>query len=304
MSGHSHHPGTDDLADFLAGQMRGLRGKRVAAHVAQCRACASVSDRIGAVSPELAAAPPLTIPRQVDRRIMAAILTEAATRDAEAQRAGSAVPVRRRTRPARLFSRRVPVFSLTVPLGALVPAVMCLLLAVAGYLLALPAAPGSHRASAAPGAAGSGAQHDVPGAGRGSAAVFFVTVSHTDFRATTLQTQVQQQLQARTSAPVVPARSGTGAQSVVPQDGAAHQGSASASPSARTGTAHLTPPGSLVGCVMHLTRDQEPAMVDRASYQSRPAYIIAVADHAWVVPLNCTAAHLSVIRSVALSPGA
>lgn len=298
MRAHTRHPGTDELADFQAGLTSGPRGKRLAAHVAQCQACASVSDRIDAISTELAAMPPLTIPRQVERRITAALMAEASARDiaaatdgtaatdAAARQAERAVAEHGRHWHEHLWSLRVPVFSrtLTVPLGAFVPAVVVLLLAVAGYALTLSAAPPSHPAAAASGPAGRGA------------AAFVVVVSGTDFQAATLGTQVRQELAAGPSgAGSAPVRSRSGAQSIVPREGR---------PSAGTSGRDVTPSGSLVGCVMRVTGHREPAMVDRASYESRPVYVIAVADRAWVVPLNCTADHPSVIRSVDLSPAA
>lgn len=323
MSGHTRHPDTEELADFLAGLASGTRAERLAGHVAQCRECASLSDQIGAVSAELAAVPVPALPHLVERRITVAIRTETAARDAQARGARHAMdrqPKREPSRRARLWSRRVPVLSraLSVPLGVLVPAVVVLALAVGGYALSFsassqdhPAAEGVPRTSAATGASVGGVgvageRGTVPGTHAGTTAAFVVTASGTDYRAATLQTQVQQELQVQSSAPRVtptPAGAGYGAQGLIPASESAG-GRVWASRSARGGGDDSTPSSSLVGCVMRLTDDQEPAMVDRAVYESRPAYVIAVSDRAWVVPRDCTADHPSVITSVALSPAA
>ncbi len=65
-------------------------------------------------------------------------------------------------------------------------------------------------------------------------------------------------------------------------------GSASSSASA-SAAAGAAPPG-LPGCVTHLTKDVKPALVDQATYDGIPAYIIATSDRVWVVRLGCTAA--------------
>jgi hypothetical protein len=52
---------------------------------------------------------------------------------------------------------------------------------------------------------------------------------------------------------------------------------------------------------MHLTGNAPPVLVDRATYQSEPVYVIAVADRAWVVGVDCSAAHPVLITSVQLT---
>jgi hypothetical protein len=310
MSGHTHHPDTEELADFQAGLVSGTRGKRLAAHVSQCSLCTSTSDRIDAVSTELATAPALKIPHQVERRITAALLTEAAARDSRARQAERVVPDERPPpRRPRLWTRRVPVLTraFTVPLGALVPAAVFVVLAVAGYILSLPSPALSHPASSAAGLAGPGGHHDVISTGSRRVPVFVVTASGTDYLGATLRAQIRQKVQADSSSSGIasaPVRTGSGAQSVAPRASTSARASAAASPTASAAANDPAPPGSLVGCVMRLTGDHEPALVDRADYDSRPAYVIAVPDHAWVVGRDCTAAHPAVIESVALSPAA
>jgi hypothetical protein len=309
MSGHTHHPDTEELADFQAGLVIGTRGKRLAAHVSQCSLCTSASDQIGAVGTELAAAPALKIPHQVERRLAGALLAEAAARDARAREAERGLHDGRPHEHARLWTRRVPVLTraFTVPLGALVPAAVCVLLAVAGYILSLPSPSMSHPASSAAGLAGSGQHRGIMSTGSRRASAFVVTASGTDYLAATLQAQVRREVRTDPSSSDVtsaPVRTGSGAQSVAPRGSASDQASASASPSVPPSADDTTPTGTLVGCVMRLTGDHEPTLVDRATFDSHPAYVIAMPSHAWVVPLGCTATHPAVIESVALSPTA
>jgi hypothetical protein len=58
---------------------------------------------------------------------------------------------------------------------------------------------------------------------------------------------------------------------------------------------------ALRGCVLHLTGGVAPRLVDRATYQGEPAYIIASSTRVWVVGLGCTAAKTELVVSVALA---
>ena len=104
----------------------------------------------------------------------------------------------------------------------------------------------------------------VPTAAPTASVSFVVTASGTKYQAATLAPQVQARLYA-------PHRSG-------------------ASPSA-----------ALLGCVSHLTGGQAPLLVDQATYQGSPAYIIAISSQAWVVGLGCTAAKPELVTSVPLA---
>jgi hypothetical protein len=42
-------------------------------------------------------------------------------------------------------------------------------------------------------------------------------------------------------------------------------------------------------------------LVDRATYQSQPVYVIAVPDKAWVVGVGCTASDPGLITTVGLT---
>lgn len=56
----------------------------------------------------------------------------------------------------------------------------------------------------------------------------------------------------------------------------------------------------LSACVLHLTGQMRPRLVDRATYQGKPAYVIAVTNRAWVVGTGCTASNPELIASVGL----
>ena len=58
---------------------------------------------------------------------------------------------------------------------------------------------------------------------------------------------------------------------------------------------------ALRGCVLHLTGGVAPRLVDRATYQGEPAYVIASSTRVWVVGLGCTAAKTELVVSVALA---
>lgn len=74
--------------------------------------------------------------------------------------------------------------------------------------------------------------------------------------------------------------------------------SASAASSSVTGGG--TPSPALSGCVSRLTGGVAPSLVDEASYDGIPAYIIAVPTKVWVVGLGCTAAETQLITQVPL----
>jgi hypothetical protein len=121
--------------------------------------------------------------------------------------------------------------------------------------------------------------------GNGQNADFVVTQSGTGYQGATLASQVREQLSAVTPGP--PAASST-----LPSTPA----SASAS-----GPAQVAPSAQLAGCVSGLTGGVTPRLVDRASYDGTPAYIVAVSSRVWVVRLGCTAADPQEITSVSLT---
>lgn len=63
----------------------------------------------------------------------------------------------------------------------------------------------------------------------------------------------------------------------------------------------VAPSSALSGCVTHFTDSTPPKLVDRASYQGAPAYIIASSTRVWVVGLGCTATSPELIVSASLA---
>ncbi|HEY1699238.1 MAG TPA: hypothetical protein VGG75_05910 [Trebonia sp.] len=372
MNGHTRHPGTGDLADFRAGVATGARGEEIAAHVAQCSACAAITTDLDALTALLGSVPIPALPEDIEGRIMAAIAAEAArtdtqgalsgqepvladesgspaattlsgpeagipVADADGQPAGSGLrllarggrPRLRRSssrpsssRPSSPLSSpsRRPLSAqrpgVRAPLGVLVAAVACLALAGVGYTLGTPSsaarpAVAGGRAESTSAANGSAARHDLmrPSMGPDESAGFTVIETTVDYGKATLRVQVSQQLAAQGAVPGDVSPSGTaGATSQAgPSQSAPGQGSGTGSGRASAssgGTASEVPPPSLVGCVMRVTDDARPELVERARYQARPAYVIASQTRAWVVPTTCTAADPAVLASVPLSPAA
>jgi hypothetical protein len=53
--------------------------------------------------------------------------------------------------------------------------------------------------------------------------------------------------------------------------------------------------------VAYFTNGAPPRLVDRATYNGLPAYVIASSTHVWVVGLGCTAANPQLVTSVPLA---
>jgi hypothetical protein len=134
-----------------------------------------------------------------------------------------------------------------------------------------PAPTGSSSASSASSASASSAA--APFAGT---APFTVTASGTKYEAATLAAQVRAQLHV--------SRPGT----------STGTGSTAANEAS-------TPAAALRGCVTRVTGGLPPRLVDRATYQGNPAYIIASSSRVWVVRPGCTAANSELITSVSLA---
>jgi hypothetical protein len=319
MSGQ-RHPDATALAEYQAGLTSGPRGRRLAAHIASCARCASVGDQLAAVSSALATSPAPPLPDAVERRIAAALAAEAdrtteattATEDTRAPSATEASPVaqgppaveaapggprhaapggrspssgRSRHDPAgpgrrgRRSARGARRFRPAMVLSGAAAAVLIGVAVVLG-LVHLPSSssssPASGTAASAPSqppeVAGGNAPATsglAPGArepaGSEASAAFAITASGTRYQPTTLTAQVRAQMAAQPHA------------------------SSEAAPSA-----------TLTACVLHLTRNVRPSLVDRATYQGKPAYVIAVADRVWVVGLGCTASDPDLITSARL----
>jgi hypothetical protein len=299
MNRHTSHPGTEELAEFGAGAADGARGDWVAAHLADCPQCASVSARLVEVSALLAAVPAPAMPEEVSQRILAALPRQDHPAPAISGTVDS-VPGVSGTSGSRR-SRWFPA-----PAGAILAAAACLVLAGVGYeVSAFSGAPSpataSGKASSAPSAPSAGItaggikpgpRRDSisPAMGRQAAPLFFVTETTFNYQKAALAEQVRQQVAAQHTLHFA-----------TPSAGGAPSGTASP---AVTNPDKVPPSKTLGDCVLHLTGDTVPLLVERATYQSRPVYAIAVPRRAWVVTTGCTAAKPDVLASVALSPAA
>ena len=125
----------------------------------------------------------------------------------------------------------------------------------------------------------------------GQSGQFVVTESGIRYQGSTLARQVREQLNA-----LVTPTAATPSASAPNSASATTEPASSASASA---SAPATPPQA--GCVSHLTKGVTPALVDRATYDGIPAYIIATSNRVWVVRLGCTATDPQQITSVSLS---
>jgi len=303
------HPDATALADYragLTGGRRGWRSRRLAAHVASCADCASVNDRLAAVTAVLASVPEPAMPDAVESRIMAALATEASLvtktpHDTEASPATEAVhgtaakrgtalrPIGgdgggSRRRPGRRSGRSGPGNRWLRPAVLASAAAACLVLFGGVYGITRLSS-GSSSSSAAGSAAGTAAagSESSPLAGAQApgthtrlepadsvpAAAFTVTASGTNYHPATLTQQVRAQLARSGKTPALPA-------------------------------AEAVPSAQLSACVLHLTGQMRPSLVDRATYQGKPAYVIAVTNWAWVVGTGCTASDPELIASVGL----
>jgi hypothetical protein len=192
--------------------------------------------------------------------------------------------------------------------------VSCLVLSGFGFLVTrgsgssasssyAASAPSSQSASAAAG--GSAPQ---PAAGRASEeqpananaepsatapAGFLVYSTGTAYERSTLASQVRGQLGSHDFSSRGPAAPGNSASATAPA-------AAASSAASTSGVGGSTPSPGLAGCVSKVTGGAAPSLVDRASYDGIPAYIIAVPTRVWVVRLGCTAADTQLIAAVPL----
>jgi hypothetical protein len=296
------HPDTEELARHQAGLIGGFRGRRLAAHLAGCTRCASLSEQLAAVGPVLASVPATPMPDAVERQITAAIAAEAATRQAATQpgatQQAATEQAGERQAAARPAGPRRPRTHGFRPAMAAIPAAACLLLAGLGYLLSQTGSSTSssatgtagasaplHAASRAAGAAGAAS---APSMGlrpqsSGLGAPFAVIASGTSYQKATLGTQVLGVLDGKAS-----------------KSPATYSNSTAGNGSASSSAAGSSPSPALKGCVLHLTGNARPRLVDRATYAGERAYVIVVANRVLVVGLGCTASHPDLITSAAL----
>ena len=237
--------------------------------------------RLSEVAAFLAAAPMPAMPEAVEARISAALATEAA----DFRPLGPA-PKRARVRLHRGGDRRRRYGEfLRRPATGIGALVVCLVVAL-GLVISRGSTPtyssassagtaqgpnyGSASSSAASSAAGSsssgflGAAPAPAASAYAGPASFVVTASGTRYQRATLAQQVR----------------------------------ARSTPATSAGTA---PGATLRGCVLAVTDGALPRLVDRATYQGEPAYVIASSTRVWVVGLGCTATKTELVVSVALA---
>jgi hypothetical protein len=199
-------------------------------------------------------------------------------------------------------------------------ALCCLVIAGFGFLIthsssssssSSPSIAAAPAASAASSAAGASESHAAAGsapnntnqetepsasASSGAPADVLVTESGTRYQRSTLASQVGARIilygGVYTPGAVNPASS--------PPPRVAASAPASTAPASSGGVTAQRASPQLEGCVRQLTGGLPPSLVDKASYDGKPAYIIAVPSQAWVVGLGCTAADIDVIARVPL----
>jgi hypothetical protein len=141
-------------------------------------------------------------------------------------------------------------------------------------------------------------QEPSASAAAGAVGVLYID-SGTAYQTSTLALQVQGVLNKpayRGLGPRVPAASSSGsAPASVPSATSLPVTSGSSS-----GGGFYQPSARLQGCVSKVTDGVMPTLVDKATYDGKPAYIIAVASQAWVVGPGCTASDTDVIAQVPL----
>ncbi len=146
-------------------------------------------------------------------------------------------------------------------------------------------------AALAPGPAASAAASSAAAASSSapSSTVFVVTQSGTRYQLATLAKQAQAQVlasEARGPGPVA-----------LPSPSSPSSAASASSSAAPT----YAPGAQLRACVLKVTGGVLPKLVDRATYQGTPVYVIASSSRVWVVGLGCTAASPQLITSVPLA---
>lgn len=259
--------------------------------------------RLAEVTAFLASAPAPVLPDAVEARISAALAAEAAARAGDSGRTDATAPAgdTRTLGPAPVRARVGRHRSggghralRSRPLMATAAAIVCLALAGLGYgLSGGHGSPAASSASSATGAVQPGNEAAGPAApapeptssSTGSPSAvglsFAVTESGTRYEAATLATQAR----ARAA--------GTPEAATAPGPGRTNQAA---------GAASSAPTAGLRGCVARLTDGRSPRLVDRATYQGKPAYIIVGSTKVWVVGRGCTAGNQELIASVPLEP--
>ena len=124
---------------------------------------------------------------------------------------------------------------------------------------------------------------------------FLVYSTGTAYRRSTLVSQVRGQLASYDFGSLgskAPENSASATASAPASSAGASEGSSTVGGAA--------PSAQLSGCVSRLTGGAAPSLVDKASYDAIPAYIIAVPTEVWVVRRGCTATETQLIVAVPL----
>jgi hypothetical protein len=133
-------------------------------------------------------------------------------------------------------------------------------------------------------------EHDFAGAAGPNG--YLVYATGTAYKQSTLASQVRGQLASFGSGSAT-----TPASSVSASAPTVAAGSSAASSSVTGGS---VPSATISGCVTAVTGGHAPSLVDKASYDGIPAYIIAVPTEVWVVGRGCTATDPRLITQVPL----
>ena len=264
---------------------------------------AEAEAQLSEVAAYLASVPVPVMPDTVETRISAALAVEAATRGGHAASTDAARTLDRKK--ARVRVKRNPGgggprrFRPELVGGSLV---VCLLLVGLGFALSLShggssssseaassggsVSSGIAAGSAVPRVTGAGSAPRAPSAVKPANAAsgedFVVTASGTRYQQATLAGQVRARLAVNGG----------------PQESF---GTAIPAPRASAASVAVTPNPALQGCVLHLTGGTLPRLVDLATYQGAPAYVIATSSRVWVVGLGCTAAKTELVTSMPLA---
>ena len=163
--------------------------------------------------------------------------------------------------------------------------------AASGALSNISAAAKPTTAASASSAAASASS--AAGSAFSSATGFAVIQTGTRYQKATLAEQAQAQLHA--------AQSRASGPTSVPSASSSSTRSATSAPVSSAAPTSSAPTAQLRACVLKVTGGVLPQLVDRATYQGTPAYVIASSNRVWVVGLGCTAARPQVIVSVPLA---
>ena len=157
------------------------------------------------------------------------------------------------------------------------------------------AAAGGNESRPAAGPEPNSPKHAASGPEDGRPARFLVYSTGTAYERSTLAIQVRDQLTSvGSSNPTATPASSASASASAPAASASTAGPSSPL------VGGYVPSAQLSGCVSAVTRGVPPSLVDKASYDGIPAYIIAVPTEVWVVGRDCTAADTQLLTRVPL----